>query len=335
MSSAILYVAIVAIWIGVLVPRWLKHENSQSGLRRLSRHFGAHAADEEPARVGFDSDGRPRYTSFVPPEPPAEVPSEGAPEAQTHAPVYHSESRSDYEEKVSSVAGGNNKSMTELYEAHAPRPAAPAQGEIPSYGWSADQVARQEHLNPASAGASSDAADASGALGAHGPAAPHDDLAQPEVRVPAPRGPHHDDLDDTERRAQIVRGRRRMLWLLLVLTAVGVGLAYLQLAAWWVMIPPTVLLVGYLLLLREAAHADAEARERRDLAHAKAPATPAAPARTAAEAGQAAEAASNGTEAEIPVEETGPRADIIDLSEHVGDQLYDQYADAKLRAVGD
>jgi hypothetical protein len=129
-----------------------------------------------------------------------------------------------------------------------------------------------------------------------------------------------------------------MLWLLLVLTAVGVGLAYLQLAAWWVMIPPTVLLVGYLLLLREAAHADAEARERRELAHAKAPATPAAPARAAgqaAEAAEAAEAASNGTEAEIPVEETGPRADIIDLSEHVGDQLYDQYADAKLRAVGD
>jgi hypothetical protein len=331
-SSAILYVAIVAIWIGVLVPRWLKHENSQSGLRRLSRHFGAHAAGEEPARAGFDSDGRPRYTSFVPPEPPAEVPSEDAPEAQTHAPVSHSESQSDYGEKVSPAAGGNNKSMTELYEAHAPRTAAPAQGEIPSYGWSADQVARQEHLNTASAGAASGASSASGTVGAHGPAASHDDLAQAEVRVPAPRGPHHDDLEDTERRAQIVRGRRRMLWLLLVLTAVGVGLAYLQLAAWWVMIPPTVLLAGYLLLLREAAHADAEARERRELAHAKAPA---APARAAGQAAEAGEAASSGTEAEIPVEETGPRADIIDLSEHVGDQLYDQYADAKLRAVGD
>jgi len=33
--------------------------------------------------------------------------------------------------------------------------------------------------------------------------------------------------------------------------------------------------------------------------------------------------------------ETGPRAAVIDLTERAGDQLYDQYADAKLRAVGD
>ena len=33
--------------------------------------------------------------------------------------------------------------------------------------------------------------------------------------------------------------------------------------------------------------------------------------------------------------ETDPRAEIIDISERVGDQLYDQYTDAKLRAVGD
>jgi len=335
-SSAILYVAIVAIWIGVLVPRWLKHENSPSGLRRLSRHFGAHAADEEPFRAGFDPDGRPRYTSFVPPESPAGDPAEGAPEASAHVPASHSESQSKHGEKVSPAAGGNNKGMTELHEAQAPRPAAPSHKEIPSYGWSADEVARQEHLTPARTSA---AAGASHASNVPGPADPPDDMAPAEVRVPAPRGPHHDDPDDAERRAQIVRGRRRMLWLLLVLTAVGVGLAYLQLAAWWVMVPPTVLLAGYLLLLREAAHADAEARERRELARAAAPAAPAAgPAAAARSAGSSASepgGAVSGTEAEIPVEETGPRADIIDLSEHVGDQLYDQYADAKLRAVGD
>ena len=334
MSSAILYVAIVAIWIGVLVPRWLKHENSPSGLRRLSRHFGAHAADEEPLRAGFDPDGRPRYTSFVPSETPAEVPAEGAPQASAHAPVSHSESQSNHGEKVSPAAGGNNKSMTELYEAQAPRPAAPSYEEIPSYGWSADEVARQEHRSTptASAGPASASPASTGAQSVPGPADPPDDAAEAEVRVPAPRGPHHDELTDAERRAQIVRGRRRMLWLLLVLTAVGVGLAYLQLAAWWVMIPPTVLLAGYLLLLREAAHADAEARARRDLAHAEAPASAAGAAVPAARPAQPAQ---SGTEAEIPVEETGPRADIIDLSEHVNDQLYDQYADAKLRAVGD
>jgi hypothetical protein len=33
--------------------------------------------------------------------------------------------------------------------------------------------------------------------------------------------------------------------------------------------------------------------------------------------------------------ETDPRAEIIDISERVGNELYDQYADAQLRAVGD
>ncbi len=334
MSSAILYVAIVAIWIGVLVPRWLKHESSPSGLRRLSRHFGTHPADEPDARAGFDPDGRPRYTSFVSPEPGPGVAPEVAPESQTHAPASHSKSRYDYREDVSPAASGNKKSMTELYEAHAPRPAAP------SYGWSADEVARQEHLGttPGAQGKPSATRAGAGAHapapasapqetpGAHATAASHGP-ARPGVRLPAPRGSHHDEVADAERRAQIVRGRRRMLWLLLVLTAVGIGLAYLRLAAWWVMIPPTVLLIGYLLLLREAAHADAEARERRQLAHATAPAAPAAT--------PAGEAAPSGADADLPVEETGPRADIIDLSEHVGDQLYDQYADAKLRAVGD
>jgi hypothetical protein len=31
----------------------------------------------------------------------------------------------------------------------------------------------------------------------------------------------------------------------------------------------------------------------------------------------------------------GPSAKIIDISARVGDQLYDQYADAEVRAVGD
>jgi hypothetical protein len=341
-SSAILYVAIVAIWIGVLVPRWLKHENSHSGsagLRRLSRHFGAGRPDDEDApRAGFDPEGRPRYTSFVPPETPAE----GAPEASAHAPAHHSKSQSDHAKKVSSVATGNKEGMAELYEAAGPRSA------VQSYGWSADEAVHHERLDKSTTGGGSRppvpapaadepseasewaSEDASGAY----------ESARASVRVPPRRAPL-DPMEDTERRAQIVRGRRRMLWLLLVLTAVGIGLAYLQLAAWWVMIPPTVLLVGYLLLLREAAHADAEARERRGAAAAQAPAhsvsEPAVHARSDAAPAPAPAAASAAGPSEGPltVEETGPRADIIDLSEHVGDQLYDQYADAKLRAVGD
>ena len=65
MSSAILYVAIVAIWIGVLVPRWLRHEHAHDGHLRLRRFSpGRQRADGTAARAGFSEDGYPRYTSF-------------------------------------------------------------------------------------------------------------------------------------------------------------------------------------------------------------------------------------------------------------------------------
>ena len=136
-----------------------------------------------------------------------------------------------------------------------------------------------------------------------------------------------------------------MLWTLITLTVVGAGLAYLRLAAWWIVVPTVVLLGGYLLLLREAAHADAEAREllvvqarrARDAeARRKAEAGAWAGAGAGAEAG-----AGRTTGISVPTglvwdsAETDPSAEIIDISGRVGDQLYDQYADAKLRAVGD
>jgi hypothetical protein len=324
-SSTILYVAIVAIWIGVLVPRWLRHDSShpgQSDLRRFSRHFGAApAADEPEGRAGFDPDGRPRYTSFVPPEPEA------------HTPASHPEPHPNRGERVSSPVSGNKESMAQLYTADAPP------SPVQSYGWSAQEATQQERLiksdpNPANmradvphpaASADADVAGDTDAPAGEGARPDPHGADHTDARVPRPRAPHHAAAaEDAERRDRILRGRRRMLWLLLVLTAVGVGLAYLQLAAWWVMIPPAVLLVGYLLLLREAAHADAEARERRELA------------RVAAQAHHASDA--HGREqatAAAPAHETGPQADIIDLSERVEDQLYDQYTDAKLRAVGD
>ena len=43
-SSAILYVAIVAIWIRVLVPRWLRHEHAHDGHLRLRRFSWAAAS---------------------------------------------------------------------------------------------------------------------------------------------------------------------------------------------------------------------------------------------------------------------------------------------------
>ncbi len=358
MSSAILYVAIVAIWIGVLVPRFVYRDGTQSGasgLRRFSRHFGASrpaddqetpAASEPDDRAGFDPDGRagfdpagrPRYTSFVPPEPRQDVPAS------------HSESRFDHGENVSSPVSGNRGGMAQRHQPDAPPP------PVRSYGWSADEVARQEHLNRRGGSRSQDSAAAAGREAAPPPRAPRASYEPvprarqaPEVHHDGPPpsatddaydegyadDAYYDGADDAERRARMVRSRRRMLWLLLVLTVIGIALTYLQLASWWIIIPPLALLGGYLMLLREAAHADAEARERRAAEHATETAADRADrARTARPSPSPAQAPAAQSPAAATAE-TGPRAAVIDLSEHVNDQLYDQYADAKLRAVGD
>jgi hypothetical protein len=111
--------------------------------------------------------------------------------------------------------------------------------------------------------------------------------------------------------------------LLLVLTAGSCLLAVSGLAAWWVIVPPTVMLLGYLALLREAAKADAERREQARSHPAQVAAGPLAPVAPPATA---------------PAPPPAPDAEIIDISAsvaHGGEEFYDQYADAKLRAVGD
>jgi hypothetical protein len=50
--------------------------------------------------------------------------------------------------------------------------------------------------------------------------------------------------------------------MLILLEIAAIALAVVGLAALWVIIPPTIMLTGYLLLLREAAHADAERAQR-------------------------------------------------------------------------
>jgi hypothetical protein len=342
-SSAILYVAIVAIWIGVLVPRWLRHDTSRSGttgLRRFSRHFGGSSEADDRERAGFDPEGRPRYTSFVPPAP-TEHTSEPHPESEIH-----------HEEKVSSVVSGNRESMAQLYEADAPVSAghrsagngsARSYEPVRSYGWSAEEVTQHEKIQRNSPGPAS-ARDAGPVPGArHAPGAPHDSRAPHGAQASAGADPHGQDGDDeraayygdeveeAERRAGMVRSRRRMLWMLVALTAVGIGLVVAHLSSWWIVIPPLVLLAGYMLLLREAAQADAEARERRE---AERDVADRIPQSRPAEPAPATVTATGSASVATPYE-TGPRADIIDLSERVGDQLYDQYADAKLRAVGD
>jgi hypothetical protein len=123
----------------------------------------------------------------------------------------------------------------------------------------------------------------------------------------------------------VLSARRRLFGMLLVLAIASGALAYTRMAAWWVVVPPTVMLLGYLALLYEAGKADAE---RRELARTRA--TAAAAAAVAA----AKRAAPPGPAAPVPA----PDAEVIDISASLtvaGHKFYDQYADAKRRAVGD
>ena len=150
--------------------------------------------------------------------------------------------------------------------------------------------------------------------------------ARPDAGVPAADGGQARPLA-AERRARMMQARRRMLVTLTVLTVGAAGIAVAHLAAPWVVIPPAVMLAGFVLLLRTAARIDTErafeAAWRRD-------------GRTGAGPADSSQAVVAGEQAGVSSPQAGaPSAQIIDISGRVGDQLYDQYADAEVRAIGD
>jgi hypothetical protein len=117
-------------------------------------------------------------------------------------------------------------------------------------------------------------------------------------------------------RSRMMQARRRLLTVLVLLAAAaGAGTA-IRLIPWWTCVAPAGVLICYFLLLRTAARADAEHARRIATVQAR-------EARIHAAARRRAAAAS------------APDAQIIDISSRVADQLYDQYADATVRAVGD
>ena len=126
----------------------------------------------------------------------------------------------------------------------------------------------------------------------------------------------------------MLAARKRLLGLLVLLAIASGALAERRLAAWWVVLPPIVMLLGYLGLLREAAKADAE---RLAAGRSRAARDPVAAGRS--DATSAGGALAGGPEA------AERRAEVIEISatrEQVEEeQLYDQVADAKRRAVGD
>lgn len=142
----------------------------------------------------------------------------------------------------------------------------------------------------------------------------HTEFGQPSRGRPAVQPPAAPP--SSVGRQQMMQSRRRMLTIMIALTAVAGGSAAIGLTPWWMVAPPAGMLVAYVLLLREIAMADAEMAVKRENALA---------ARADRLRAREAWAASN----------PEPTAQIIDISSRVGDQLYDQYADAAVRAVGD
>ena len=150
-------------------------------------------------------------------------------------------------------------------------------------------------------------------------------------------------------RARAMAARRRLFGILVALAFAATTIAIAGLATWWVVVPPAGMLAGYVLLLREAARADAEIWAAHDpaatagrSAHRQVSARPVTRSAAPADdqigrqvAGRVADTGAGSVAGTLGgAEETGT-ADVVDIMSRVDEELYDQYADAKLRAVGD
>ena len=264
MSSAFLYLAIIAIWAGVLIPRWLKRDSSRAKAATSPQSESPEArqspdelTDDEPVEVNAGAD-----------------------------------------------AGGAGVHMADG-NAHAEAGSGRAGGRGGVAG--ANRVASASGAG-AAGGAEATLADEA-ALG---------DEAELSGYEPGESAGLHPA--DPQARQRVLSARRRMLMMLLVLAAAAVGIALIGMAAWWVAIPPIAMLGGYLLLLREVRQADTERALIR------------ADAEQRAEQWRLREAQEA---AEVKQREEAQTARIIDISERVRDELYDQYAEGQRRAVGD
>jgi hypothetical protein len=246
MSSAILYLAIVAIWACVLIPRWLRRDSARGASAPVAAGPPALAEADAEAEDGTPAEG--------------EAEGEGADEAQ--------------------------------------EPTAPARAGEP--------------------------------------------------------------LSAEELRRRMLAARRRLLLMLIGLEVAAVALAILGLAAVWVVVPPSIMLIGYLLLLREAGQADAERVQYEAETAARAAERPAVrivqARRVTPAEGMSAEGIAEGfaalaakfAAAPVPAdyEDYGPGRDFApglagkyttsnSDAEAADEDYYDTYAQPRLRAVGD
>ena len=273
MSSAILYVAIVAIWACVLIPRWLRRDSAR----------GAGSTADTP------------------------VPGDVVPGDVVPGDVVPAEDAADDDlARTAERASAVRVRYTETFRADVTveAEADPAPEEVP-----APDAGR---------------------------------------RVPPPLPPE-------ESRRRMLAARRRLFGMLTILEIAAGALAVLKLAALWVLIPPSIMLIGYVLLLREASHADSEraqreeeaararlraeerARERAAQRAAAAPAPPAAPTVPAAPPAPAARYEDSGRDFApgLAGKYTTSNAEVTGRSHESGEDYRDEYPPQRLRAVGD
>jgi hypothetical protein len=280
MSDSILYLAIVAIWAGFLIPAWVRRPHAAK-------------AESDYDTVEFDIE----IDSETDPGPVADADvAAGAGEAEHHF---------ETEPRPASPA---------LAPAFSPAPTADLDADVP------DDVT--------------------------GTKSEYRDDVHPRSDAPAELGPPagRPVAGPSQSREQMLRARRRMLTILVGLTFATTLVAFTGLVQWWICVPPVAMLVLYVALLREIALADAElARKReaweaaraRDAAVARARA--ARPARHPRPGQSQPDQPDDWRREQERAEPESPErtAEIIDISGRVGDQFYDQYADAAVRAVGD
>lgn len=143
------------------------------------------------------------------------------------------------------------------------------------------------------------------------------DLAPMGATTTESRPPRASDdrrrAEQRRRAVQVAKRRRLTFWCTLLLLA-SVVTAAVQIIPWWGVAPSVVLLGTYLAILRVSVQIDAE--QRRAAAQAR------------AERARRARRRADRMEAQQPV------AEIIDLAAH-RDEIFDQYAEAPRRAVGD
>ncbi len=321
MSSAILYVAIVAIWAGVLIPRWLRRDSSASS---SSEQAGDDLTMAEP-----DSDDLTMAEPDSDDLTMAEPDSDDLPMAEPDSDdLTMAEPDSAADEEPAPRSRPEMAPAARATARTSERPEAPPEVRLEARA-ERRREARAERRLEARAERRSEAraerrpeARAERRPEARAERRPE----MPEARREAPpRGEFFGSERDQEDK-RVRAARQRLLGLLLVLVIGSGTLAFTKLAAWWVVVPPSVMLLGYMALLREAAKADTE---RRELAR-----TSAVRARSSAALPNAASPIAGPAPARAPA----PDAEVIDISASLGpagEVFYDQYADAKLRAVGD